>query len=117
MINNVFITVGGLLLEINPQPGGEFPDFLEGAGNTEIAVAEVIDVFTHYFGCIAFRIDADEHNARQRRLPAYLERGLCRGEHLQCGRANVRAVGETEEYEVPLAFKYGLVCRVAVLVY
>jgi len=116
VIDRVVVTVCRPFLEIDAQPGRQFRDFLELPGDAEIACPEIVDVLLDELGRIALRIDANQDDARQRRLFLFLERGFRGGENLQCCRADVRAVGEAEKHEVPLACKYGLIDGRAVLI-
>lgn len=116
MINRVISAFRRRLGEVDAEGFGQFDDFFEVAGDAEIALAEECYVFAHEFGCVPLGIDADKYDARQR-VPASLSQLLpSLRKYLQRCRANVRAVREAEEHQVPLSFEDGAVDHSAVVI-
>ena len=115
VIDEVVSVFAFLFFKVDAESGRQRPNTLERTRDAEIAGTEIAHVPAKNVGRIAFRVDGHEHDARQR-CNALLLEGRPRGrKHLQGCRADVGAMRESEEEEVPLPPEHGLVDRRAVM--
>ena len=116
VIDEVVAVLAFLFCKVDAESGRERPNTLERTRDAKIAGTEIAHVPAKNVGRIAFRVDGHEHDARQRRNASLLEGRPRSRKHLQGCRADVGAMRESEEEEVPLAPEHSLVDRRAVMV-
>ena len=65
VIDGVIILQRCGFLKENAERGSQLADTFQAARDTEMACTEVLEVIAQYFRCVAFRVNADQYNARQ----------------------------------------------------
>jgi hypothetical protein len=105
VVDAIDALVGASLLEKDPQRVRQLADLVKFAGQAEIVLAEIRDIPGHGLRRITFGIHTHEHNARQGLPAVRSESTTGLAEHGHSRRADIRAVGEAEEDDVPLAFE------------
>ena len=112
MVYGVAVGVARLLLKIDAKRCRQFFQLVKTAGHAQVAVPEMSNVLADQLRCVAFRVDADEDDLRQRLLPGGGKVALRRCERLQRQGANVRAMRKAEEHQAPLIEKCFTIHRV-----
>ena len=116
VVYRVVITVNTGFAKVDAESVSEFFGFCQAARYTYNPVPEMRCVSANYRRRISFRIHADQNNTRRCLDTICQHPGSRSGQHLQRCRANIRAIREAKEHQVPATLETVPRKRITILI-